>query len=337
MTIFFKQLDSLVDRWLSFKMNAAVDERYFIEKHIRRADMLSAKQFNLGYWLASRIHIYNLYLLGDFQKAASKFDESVKNSILEELKPEIKVKPSKSKKKQIEKEPIFTPPPIIKISDYLTDKEISDIKKDALKSIKDFIVINEAARKAKIQYYDDDNKWIEYRRKLINNNDAKNVERLVLLSNSDDALNNKIQSNGKSTSGETKNTKCTSFSDKLDLNIAIEHFKVLTTRVSKLNNEPFLTEEQFHTFIDVAFRSGKRKKKIRFNKKPKGEKQLIVKLFYEFYSSTYEELFGFQKVRDKYIKLLSDNFLGFEFDSLKNNFNKNTKGSLSDCEKYIKK
>lgn len=337
MTNFFKQLDSLVDRWLSFKMNAAVDERYFIEKHIRRTDMLSAKQFNLGYWLASRIQIYNLYKLGDFQKAASMFDESVKNSILEALKPEIKVKPSRSKKRQIEKEPIFEPPPIIKMSDYLTDKEIKDIKKFALKCIKDFIVLNEAARKAKIQYYDDNNKWIEYRRKLINSNDARKVKESVLHSNEDDGLSNENQSDVNSALGRAENAKCTSFSDKLNLRAAIEHFEVLKTRVSKLNNKPFLTDKQFETFINVAFCSGKRTRKIRFNKKPKGEKQLIVRLFYEFYSNTYEELFGSQNNRDKYIKLLSDNFLGFEFDSLKTNFNINTKGSLSDCEKYIKK
>jgi hypothetical protein len=227
------------------------------------------------------------------------------------------------------------------ISDYLTDKEIRDIRKEALKSIKDFIVINEAARKAKIQFFDDNNKWIEYRRKEINSNFVNKIETLSFANHNANALskNNLADGNTTNISGNIKEDKkkCTSFSVKLDLNYVISHFEVLKTRVSKLNNQPFLTDEQFENFINSAFCSGKLKRRIKLNKKPKGEKQLIVRLFYEFYCNTYEDLFGYQKVRDLYIKLLSDNFLGFDFDTLKNNFNVNTKGSISDCEIYIKK
>jgi len=335
MTNFFKQLDSLVDRWLSFKMKAAIDERFFIEKHIRYSTMMAANQFNVGYWLASRKHIYDFYRLGDFQKTAYEFDKSIERAVLESFKPEIKIKPSKSKKKQFEK------PPFNKMSDFLTDREIRDIKKDALKSIKDFIVINEAARKAKIEYFNDDNKWIEYRRKAINSDNIRKIEQLALSENTDDALNKNTQADKSDTtnsnnSKEVKKNMCSSFSNKLELDTVRSYFEVLKTRVSKGNNEPFLSDEKFEMFINVAFCSGKLNEKIKLNKKPKGEKQLIVKLFYEFYNTTYEKLFGYQKMRDKYIKLLSDNFMGFEFDSLKNNFGNYTKGSISDCEKYIK-
>src|SRR5574343_719120 len=178
MISFFKSLDSLVDRWLLFKINAAVDERFFIEEHIRLKRMTTAKQFNISYWLISRKTIYKYYKLGEFDKAAYTFKESIKNAIQEFFMPEMKSTISKFKKEQIQK------PPHFKCSDFLTDYEIRKIEKEALKSIKDYIVINEAARKAKIKYFDDQNKWIENRRNLILSNEVPKFEKLSSLINS---------------------------------------------------------------------------------------------------------------------------------------------------------
>jgi tetratricopeptide (TPR) repeat protein len=336
MVLFFKNLDSLVDRWLSFKMKSAVDEQYFVEKHIDFSTLVASEQFNVGFWLTSRKLIYHYYKLGDFEKATKVFNESINHTIEDSLKPKINSTPSKTKKGK------YIVPPKFNISDHLTDKEIKDIYKDALRSIKDYIIINEAARKAKFKYFDDNKKWIEYRRKIINSYEGNIVKDISQLNKTDKIFTKTYQAdeNLRSTSdksNELRKIMCTSFSDKLELKTAISYFEVLKTRVSEGNSEPFLTDEQFELFINVAFRSGKLERKIRINQKPRGERMLITKVFYTFYTETYEELFGFQKNRDKYIELLTDNFLGFKFKNIKNNFNKNTRGSLSDNKKYIRK
>jgi hypothetical protein len=59
MVLFFKNLDSLVDRWLSFKMKSAVDEQYFVEKHIDFSTLVASEQC----WILAYFQKTNISLL----------------------------------------------------------------------------------------------------------------------------------------------------------------------------------------------------------------------------------------------------------------------------------
>lgn len=87
------------------------------------------------------------------------------------------------------------------------------------------------------------------------------------------------------------------------------------------NGEPFLTKEQFDKFIDSAFvkvETPDSKIKMNFGR---GEKQAITKIFYSFFSisQTYENT---NHVKEKYVRLLSDNFENFKYETVFDNFSK---------------
>jgi hypothetical protein len=106
----------------------------------------------------------------------------------------------------------------------------------------------------------------------------------------------------------------------MPLNIPKEHFKILTTSLSK-NDKPFLTELQYNDFINKAFLGKIDLPQLKFNQGSK-EQSKIQNLFYQFYQSNSFEYFGTDQTKDKFIKLLTDNFEGWEFKKVFGNWNK---------------
>ncbi|RAU81977.1 hypothetical protein [Pontibacter arcticus] len=102
----------------------------------------------------------------------------------------------------------------------------------------------------------------------------------------------------------------------------IEHFKPLATTLSKHNNQPFLSQEQFNLFLKRAFlnQTGIEQQKINMGN---GEKYFVIKRFYQFYSIASVQYESTTQCKDKYIRLLSDNFSNWKYEDLKGNFSQN--------------
>jgi|26BtaG_2_1085354.scaffolds.fasta_scaffold00606_10 hypothetical protein len=109
------------------------------------------------------------------------------------------------------------------------------------------------------------------------------------------------------------------FCRSMPLSIPKEHFRVFTLNNSS-NGKPFLTEEQFSCFIDRAFCYNMEIPKQKFNQSPKGEKLKIQYVFRQFYENYCFEYFDSGNTQDLFIKLLTENFIGWDFHNVKNNF-----------------
>ncbi len=127
----------------------------------------------------------------------------------------------------------------------------------------------------------------------------------------------------KETNTEIINTFCKS----MPLNIPKEHFKVFIDTNSK-NKKTFLTTEQYNSFIERAFCGNTDMPKQKFNQAPKGEKLLIQSVFYEFYNTNCFEYFHTMQCQENFIKLLTDNFEGWDFKNVQENFTPKTKKRL---------
>lgn len=113
------------------------------------------------------------------------------------------------------------------------------------------------------------------------------------------------------------------FQKSMPIQVAVDHFQIFTIKNSK-NGKPFLTDKEFDIFIKKAFCGMKDLPKQSFNKTAKGEKFIIQHRFREFYDN-YCDYFGTGQVTDVFIKLLTDNFSGWDYNNVKNNFNKKPK------------
>lgn len=95
------------------------------------------------------------------------------------------------------------------------------------------------------------------------------------------------------------------------------------------NKKPFLTEEQIELFIKKAFYGEQGIHKQSFNYNPQRETGLIIYHFYQFYCLAQNEHFeDSNQCRDKYIKLLTDNFINWDFNKVRKNFAKKYKHQL---------
>ena len=110
----------------------------------------------------------------------------------------------------------------------------------------------------------------------------------------------------------------------MPLSIPKDHFKVFTENNSK-NGRPFLTVEQLDAFINKAFCGNQSIPAQKLNNDLKGETIKIQNVFYVFYCNTVKDYFPTDNCRDKFIRLLTDNFTGWDFDKVKINFSKHTK------------
>lgn len=116
------------------------------------------------------------------------------------------------------------------------------------------------------------------------------------------------------------------FCEKMPFNIPIEHFRILTEKQNK-NNEQFLTQKQFDDFIERAFKGNAsiEKQKINFSNR---EMLKIQYLFYDFFHKTSFHYFGSIQFKEKYVKLLTENFIGWDYKKVFNNFNTEPKKLL---------
>lgn len=117
------------------------------------------------------------------------------------------------------------------------------------------------------------------------------------------------------------------FCQSMPMSIPKEHFNIFTIRLSK-NGKSFLTNEQFDLFIERAFNGNDSIPKQRFNQSPKGEKLLIQSVFYEFYDTYCFDYFTTMQCQETFIKLLTDNFEGWDYKNVKDNFKPKTEKRL---------
>lgn len=116
------------------------------------------------------------------------------------------------------------------------------------------------------------------------------------------------------------------FHKSMPIKTAVNHFTIFTISKSK-NGKPFLTKDQLDIFIRKAFCGISDLPKQTFNQIPKGEKFKIQYVFREFYNN-YFQYFNTGQVQDEFIKLLTENFTGWEFKNIKNNFNLKSKKTI---------
>ena len=111
-----------------------------------------------------------------------------------------------------------------------------------------------------------------------------------------------------------------------DLNIPYNYFSPLTTETNN-NGEFYLNEKQLLLFLKRAFNqvSSISKQKI-----SKGSREFskITGFFHEFMTKSYEYETSSQE-GEKYIKILSNNFDGFDFKKVNDNWSKNPKKTIN--------
>lgn len=118
---------------------------------------------------------------------------------------------------------------------------------------------------------------------------------------------------------EIKNSE-NKFVPSMPMEKVINHFKALTEKKSK-NGQPFLTQEQLILCLQKAFLNKPKIEKQKINLGT-GQKGYVIKRFYEFFVlavADYNEL----NKKDKYIKLLSDNFTNWKSSTIKDMFKPN--------------
>lgn len=113
------------------------------------------------------------------------------------------------------------------------------------------------------------------------------------------------------------------FCKAMPLEIAKEHFLVFTKRLSK-NKQPFLSEEQLNLFMERAFQGNSQIEIQTFNYSIR-EKLFIVKRFYQFYLLAIQDYESTTQCKDKYLKLLTDNFSNWDYRNIKTNFGNKVK------------
>ncbi|MFN3849410.1 MAG: hypothetical protein ACK4NY_08285 [Spirosomataceae bacterium] len=100
-----------------------------------------------------------------------------------------------------------------------------------------------------------------------------------------------------------------------------EHFETLLS--NSKNGEPYLSSEKFDAFIKTVFIEGKNLEtnKIEMNL-GRGENKIIINIFYQFYSNSVKsiQIEANTQTKDKYVKLLTDNFSNFEYKKVHGNF-----------------
>lgn len=110
--------------------------------------------------------------------------------------------------------------------------------------------------------------------------------------------------------------------NKMPLSKAIKYFSVLTTEKNR-NGEPYLTNLQFEQFINRAFLGNLeiQKQTLKFGTL---ENQKTYNLFYYYFDhcSTKTFIEPTQRCKEKYVRLLTDNFTNFSYEQVSNNFEK---------------
>ncbi len=105
------------------------------------------------------------------------------------------------------------------------------------------------------------------------------------------------------------------------INLATKYFMQLAEKPNE-----YLTKDEVNKFIDKAFCNGKIKKKFTLQLK-RGEQQKIWKLFANFYNDcTTDSIYQIAKqgTKEKYVRLITDNFTNWKYETVFDNFTKST-------------
>ena len=127
-----------------------------------------------------------------------------------------------------------------------------------------------------------------------------------------DTINNEIEHIGDI---ETPNK----FNKQAKLDEMIKFFSVFKGKNEKNKDKQWLDENQFNKFIEKAFHGNVIVEKQKFHQ-GKFEKYFIVKRFVQLYESHIKLKLAEKSDKDKYIKLLTDNFVGWDFEDISANF-----------------
>lgn len=141
----------------------------------------------------------------------------------------------------------------------------------------------------------------------------------VKIKDAEDYATQQINNTGQTPPEVDVNVFCKSMS----LSIPKEHFIKLVEEKSK-NGKPFLTQDQFNIFIERAFLGKEDVEKQKINMEARGEKLKVQYLFRQFYDNYSFEYLKTTQTQDVFIKLLTDNFIGWDFDNVKANFKPKT-------------
>ena len=116
--------------------------------------------------------------------------------------------------------------------------------------------------------------------------------------------------------GNVKTDEVFEFENNFD---SVKNTKVYEYFKTKLVDKKYLTIDNLHNYLKVAFENPKQPPLTKFSFEKKYFIKDIRKIFYDYFTSINTEKYSTQ---DKYIKLLTDYFEGFDFEKIKNNFNK---------------
>ncbi len=250
-------------------------------------------------WDEQEINTYKAFLDKEFQQYT--FDDNSRKNYLSKLFDRIV-----SEIKEIEENTVKEYGYFI---DGFYDSEVFIATKD---NINNYFYSSEMQKRSINDFYD-------LVKKLRNYIDAKNklviVRKYILGKKEPEPIEtNTLQEATTPFDSETINLFCKS----MPLKMVIQHFEVFTQRKSK-NGKPFLTEEEFNSFIKRAFLGKEEEPKQTFNMATR-EKLFLVKRFYQFYDMSWKEYENTQQCQEKYIRLLTDNFTNWDYQQTKNNF-----------------
>lgn len=115
------------------------------------------------------------------------------------------------------------------------------------------------------------------------------------------------------------NEKVNTFNTKANLNDLIQFFSVFKGKNKKNGDKQWLSDIQFNKFIERAFQGNTRVEKQKFEMGMR-EKYFIVKRFVELYESHLKLSIASKSDKINYIKLLTDNFTGWSYEKVSENF-----------------
>ncbi len=306
----FYILDKAIDKWITKAYTLSPNKQYAVEylyKNYGYSDNIFIRNLSESFKKIAD-ECYHLYSLGKYDEVQYLFSSDyeicrffLKEEIDAYLNEKIIINTTiidENKKYS------FLPPPNYKIIDDYLKKEIYKfcrgliISKEIIRKLEklpEFIIdenINRVAKKSDIK-----------NESIVENMPIINIE-----------------------SSRHQKEEINIFCKGMLLNIPREHFKVFTLNNSKHNDKPFLDAISLDLFIRKAFMGEKNIPKLRFNQAPKGEKLLIQDVFYNFYYEYSLEYFFTTQNQRKFIELLTQNFHGWEINTVEKKFKPDIKG-----------
>jgi len=292
--------------WFNIQYIRGIDENYvtntilykyvFYLKHFIESKEIPYSKFALK--------AYHYYKLGQFEKLENHYNNFLSNlNSISTIQVGVEV--------EVLKGQFTAPPKFHKVILKLIDKSIEH--GPVMRALKRFFLLSIAVDKLTIN---NTNVIVgEKNMRILEkyNKDIKPIFHTVNIPNN---------TNEQSVLNEKPNV----FDKRLDFEKVRIHFDVFRSRNERNFNKQWLTPAQLENFIQRAFKGDDKIDKLTFSC-GKGEIMFIIRRFYQFYKN--EDAKGFKAIltdRDKFIRLLTDNFTGWEYEVVKKYFRK-LKGS----------